>query len=202
MNTTQPFESSVALAYSRLFDILSSLYLHRPTEEMVEAFNTIAATEGFGIDIEIPPAQETIAELIADYDELFLVPVSGRYLPPFESAQRAQRLWGPLTHQMANLYRKTGFEPNALNIDEMWQSLNAPDHIGIELAFCSALFSTYAENPSTATETLIHTVMQQHITRWIPGFGEKLRQHAQTSLYRSLGMLTVSMGTVGVFQNR
>ena len=182
--------SDTTFVYSRLFDILSSLYLHRPTEEIVESFNVIAHEKGFGIDIEIPPAHETISELVADYDELFLVPVSGRYLPPFESAQRTQRLWGPLTHQVANLYEMAGFDPSGLDIEDPWKNLLIPDHIGIELAFFSALLQTYARNPAAGIIEIIHTFTRQHLNRWIPDFGNHLRQNAHTSLYRSLGILT------------
>lgn len=185
MNTIQFTDSA---AYSRLFDILSSLYLHHPTPERVAAFNAIAST--FGIGTEMLPVTEDIATLSADYDDLFLVPVSGRYLPPFESAQRTQRLRGPLTHQVVDLYQAAGFEPNMLDIDIMWKNLNMPDHIGIELAFFSALLATHENAPAPEITDTINTFAQKHLLRWAPDFGQELAQQAHTSLYRLLGTLT------------
>ncbi len=185
MNTIQFTDGA---AYSRLFDILSSLYLHHPTPERVAAFNAIAPT--IGVDTEMLPVTEGVAALTADYDALFLVPVSGRYLPPFESAQRTQRLWGPLTHQVADLYQSAGFESNMLDIDVMWQNLNMPDHIGIELAFFSALLATHENAPAPEITDTVNTFAQKHLFRWAPDFGEKLAQQAHTSLYRLLGTLT------------
>ncbi len=181
-----------SLARARIYDVLASLYLNQPDAELVAAFGAVAGAlaQSAGLtDIALPIAED-VAALQADYNALFFVPVSGRYLPPYESAQRARRLWGPITHQVADFYASVGFDPARLRMDEHWQRLDAPDHIGVELACLSALWQTRAAAPAPEITGAIDFFTREHIRRWLPAYGDQLAQNAETSLYRLLGRLT------------
>ena len=181
-----------SLARARIYDVLASLYLNQPYAELVAAFDAVAGTlaQSAGLTDVALPIAEDVAALQADYNALFFVPVSGRYLPPYESAQRARRLWGPITHQVANFYASVGFDLARLRMDEHWQRLDAPDHAGIELACLSALLRAYAETSSPDLAGAIDFFAREHIRRWLPPYGDAVAQNAETPLYRLLGRLT------------
>lgn len=177
---------------ARVFDILASLYLNQPHEGLVAAFDSIAEVlvQSAALPPNDLPIAESVADLRADYNALFFVPVSGRYLSPFESAQRARRLWGPITHQVADFYASVGFDPASLRMDTHWQRLDAPDHIGVELACMSALLQANAAAPTPEMTNAILFFTQQHLGRWLPDYGERVARYAETSFYRTLGRLT------------
>lgn len=186
-------ESSLTLA--RITDILASVYLHSPDEALITAFREVVpvlVAELDAQDISLD-ATETLEALTQDYNELFFVPVSGRYLPPFESAQRARRLWGPLTHQIAQFYESIAFDYTALSVGEHWNRLDMPDHAGIELACLSALLQTQTVQSDAAAKQSIDFFMRQHVDRWLPNFGRKVAQNAETDFYRVLGHLTTTL---------
>ncbi len=189
-------ESSLTLA--RIADILASLYLHSPDETLVAAFREVASALAVELDAQDVrlDAAETPEALKQDYDELFFVPVSGRYLPPFESAQRARRLWGPLTHQVAQFYESITFDYTALSVGAHWERLDMPDHAGIELACLSALLQTQAAQPDAAAEQALDFFIRQHPGRWLPDFGQKVAQNAETTFYRALGEFTRALALV------
>ena len=168
------------------------MYLHRPDETLAAAFADAvgALQEGLGLTSDFSPEAASLPDLQADYDALFFVPVSGRYLPPYESAQRARRLWGPITHQVADFYASVGFEPASLRMDEHWRRLDAPDQAGVELACLSALLQTTVTAPDPAVENALQYLIRQHISRWLPDFGHQITENADTSHYRLLGELT------------
>jgi TorA maturation chaperone TorD len=187
------------LAQARLLDFVASLYLRSPDVEVVEA--CMAAAPAFGELLK----DETLSRLMLqvretdmkslreDYYDLFIVPVSGRYLPPYESAQREGRLWGTLTHKADALYRATGFDFRELKVDPHWLALGIPDHIGFEMAFVSALLCSQVEGPPEETGSLAETTdyfVQHHLGHWAAEYGHKVARQAKTALYQGLGLLT------------
>lgn len=187
-------ESSLTLA--RIADILASVYLHSPDEALVAAFREVVPVLVAELDTQDRSldATETLEALTQDYNELFFVPVSGRYLAPFESAQRARRLWGPLTHQVAEFYESIGFDDAALSVGEHWEYLDMPDHAGIELACLSALLQAHqAAQSDVAVGQAIHFFIHQHLSRWLPDFGQKVAQNAETDFYQALGHFTTAL---------
>lgn len=189
-------DTQTVLAQAGIADILASLYLNFPDPEKAAAFRTVAEDMAESLGLKPPDLSISVelADLQADYNELFLVPVSGRYLPPFESAQRARRLWGPITHQVADFYASVGFDPASLHMAEPWQRLDAPDHVGIELACLSALLYAYAETPSSDLARAIDFFTREHIRHWLPHYGDAVAQNAKTAFYRALGALTQALG--------
>ena len=182
----------LVLMQASVFDLLARLYLHRPNQEMVATFNDVfqELAESLMLTIEDASAGDSVPLLKSDYDDLFFVPVSGRYLPPFESAQRANRLWGPITYQVADFYQSVGFDRTNLIVDKHWKNLDAPDHIGVELACMSALLRANAAAPTPEMTNAIMFFTRQHLTHWLPDYGERVARYAATSLYHTLGRLT------------
>lgn len=170
------------------FDLLAALYLREPDDAMLAALAT-ALPDGEAVD----PSDS--GALRQEYYDLFVVPVSGRYLPPYESAQRDNRLWGPLTHRVTELYTVTGFDPTALTVSPVWRAQRIPDHIGYELAFFSALLHSRSSRASDAeaADQLIDYFWEQHLLSWVPAYGRQLLERARTPLYRRLGALTVEL---------
>ena len=176
-----------------LLDVLAALYLHEPSPEMIREYNEYIVPfveqqmAGF-----LKPVDETeIDALKQDYHALFLVPVSGRYLSPFESAQRSHRLWGPMTHEVALIYTQTGFDINALVTDEIWRAVAMPDHIGYELAFTCLLLRHMPSEEASLKDTYRYFI-QQHVLSWIPEYGERLQTLASTRFYKDVGKMTAS----------
>ncbi len=188
-------EQESPLTLARIADILASVYLHVPDEASASAFRQVApalAVE-LGAQDRSLDAAETLEALTQDYNELFFVPVSGRYLAPFESAQRERRLWGPLTHQVAEFYESIGFDGTALNVGEHWKRLNMPDHAGIELACLSALLQAQDAQADATVAQAAHFFIHQHLSRWLPDFGQKVAQNAKTDFYRAMGDFTTAL---------
>ncbi len=181
--------------YARAADMLAAMYLHRPNGRLTIAFTEAIGVlhEGLGLTDDFSNEADPLPDLRADYDALFFVPVSGRYLPPYESAQRTRRLWGPITHQVAAFYASVSFDPATLHMDEHWLHLDAPDHAGVELACLSALLRTNANVPDPAVESALQYFIRNHLARWLPDFGRQLAENASTSHYRLLGTLTRSL---------
>ncbi|MFW5692348.1 MAG: TorD/DmsD family molecular chaperone [Chloroflexota bacterium] len=163
------------IATATLLDRLAWLYLNQPDDSLIHTLN-----DAFP---ELRLREGDLDAVRQDYNDLFCVPVSGRYLPPFESAQRAQRLWGPITHHVTDWYLHTGFNPAELHTSAIWQMQIAPDHIGYELAFYGALLA--ADSPLAAD------FYQTHLFTWVPNYARQLIEKAATPVYRLLGELTL-----------
>jgi TorA maturation chaperone TorD len=167
-----------------MLDALAALYLRLPT-----AATLLAVAERPELEVE----GDRIEAVVADYHELFLVPVSGRYLPPFESAQRQRSLRGRLAHEVAASYDEAGFDVGRLVVDEAWGPRPACDHVGCELAFVAALEAQASDAEPAAAEELRASAAafwQLHPASWLGPFGRAVTQRATTRLYRSVGERT------------
>lgn len=165
-----------------LFDAGAALLLKRPQGELV---GQAAAAFGFaGGPGELELARE-------DWNELFFVPSSGRYLPPLESAFREKRLGGPHAADALAAYRAAGFDPARLDVDQLWRPSPPPDHLGVELAFVSALLRSAAHRPGAA-EGLLASARRfhaAHVAPWAEDYGMELERKARSETFRTLGRL-------------
>lgn len=190
MNQIQPdLGSDLHGLDSEILDGLAVLYLREPLPALLEAAVSLFPELG-------SPGETSPEAALRDYHDLFFVPVSGRYLAPFESVQREGRLGGPLTHGVASIYRLTEFDPRALDVSPHWLYQDLPDHIGFELAFISALLRNTQELSDAEAEPFIYTARyfwHHHLSRWGHAFGERLADRAATPFYRGLGRLTASL---------
>jgi TorA maturation chaperone TorD len=159
-----------------LFDAAAALLLKRPTPEMTRLAAAL---------LEYAPPTNDLDAARADWNELFFVPSSGRYLPPLESAFREKRLGGALAADSLAAYDAAGFTPAALDMDALWRAAWRPDHLGVEAAFVCALLRGGNEELA-ASAALFHS---RHLAPWAGDYGRALSGAAHSALYRHLGRL-------------
>ncbi|WP_243359715.1 molecular chaperone TorD family protein [Fundidesulfovibrio terrae] len=170
------------LSNEALFDAGAALLLKLPQEELIgQAAAALEFAAGPG---ELALARE-------DWNELFFVPSSGRYLPPLESAFREKRLGGPHAADALAAYRAAGFDPARLDVDQLWRPAPPPDHLGVELAFVSALIGSASRRPETAEGLLASAALfhAAHVAPWAGDYGMELERKARSETFRALGRL-------------
>lgn len=136
-------------------------------------------------DVETRGAEAVAAELLVEYNRLFLGP--GTLLcPPYGSIYLDGTVMGPSTLDVVRRYRGEG-----LKADASWKE--PPDHIALEIAFMAALAARYhhAALSSAQPEALTllraqHDFLSRHLGHWGPQFAEKLAENASLPLYRFL----------------
>ncbi len=190
-------------AWVMLLAFAADLYLNEPDSERLA--NCRSAGESL---IDIFPEESfpemfasvttgSAAEILQEYFDLFFVPVSGSYLPPFEAAHREKYLAPELPVLIGHLYSETGFKPERLAIPSYMRSLTRPDHIGFEMAFLARVLNSslifMADGDLQQANMLRETAIAFHSTyfgRWASAFGKRLEETARSHLYRGLGGLT------------
>lgn len=174
----------------RLLDVMAILYLKTPSVEAVQVMS------GLGGDDE---SMEGFDRVRLEYHELFLGSESGKYIPPYESLYRDGRLRGANCVRVGEIFAQEGFDPAHLEAEEHWKLVGAPDHLGFELAFLSALLRS-AELPATDSEaykSMAHTFHAEHIATWAGAYGALLLDTARTVTYKTLGRLTTAVAEEG-----
>lgn len=191
------------LARAKAYEFLAGIFLKEPTREALDELKTWAKAGGemqllFLIE-QLEAQDQELKELKQEYYDLFFVPVSGRFIPPFESAIRGAlrtdgqktkfgALWGEETIKVSALYERMGFNPQLLPIFEPLRQLNLPDHIGAELAYMAYLCHLEAERqnlnpPVKAVQTFEKEFLRSHLLKWLPDFSEDLRKVHQSGFY-------------------
>ena len=182
----------LTISTAEILDILAALFLQFPTMDHVKALNDVIPLLTERLEIANPPllqASDTaVREYLQDVYDMFLVPVSGHYLPPYESAQRAGRLQGPITWQVHQIYKETGFDIHSLHVDPVWRTQHMPDHIGYELAFLSALLQVH----EPALEPVFDDFVKQHVLSWMPEYGKAVNRLADTPYCQWMGLALVA----------
>jgi TorA maturation chaperone TorD len=191
-----PSELTSLAVTAGVFRVAATLYLQEPSIELARILNEYLPQQT-GIPSDLIPG-DSLETLRQEYFDLFCVPVSGRYLPPFESVQREKRLWGPLTQKVAELYRACNFALLNMQTSPLWQAQFMPDHIGYELAFVEAMLKSRQADPSPALRQELDNTLRhfwrRHPSCWVAAYGHKLADNAQTGIYRFLGLLTEAIG--------
>lgn len=169
-------------------DALAALYLRAPTGSTLRAASVDPCLSVV--------TDDRLEDVVADYHALFFVPVSGRYVSPFESAQRGLPLGGALPLRIADLYAASGFDLRGLLFDERWGGVPRPDHVGCELAFVAALQRGAARRVGRRRAALLGTAAtfwEQFPAGWIGDFGQAVAAAARTGIYRRAGRLTAEL---------
>lgn len=158
-----------------LFDAAAALLLRRPTPELLAQARTF-----FGD----PALTDDLAAAERDFADLFFSPASGRCLPPCEGVFREGRTGGQASAAAAQAYRRAGFDISALEVDPLWRARLAPDHLGVELAFVSALWKNHQSDPDQGFDRLAEAFHVQRLAPWLKGYAQALEQAAKSRLYR------------------
>jgi TorA maturation chaperone TorD len=179
-----------ALAYR----FLATLYLDQPSPAWLAELARTGVLDEFplpvtdGLDLIRAAAGRLAAgetdgrEFRADYDQLFIGP-GHLPAPPWESVYRTDEhlVFDWPTLEVRAAYRQMGLT--------VAKPSDPDDHIGLELLFLATLAEREAAGDTGAAEAG-QQFLQEHLLQWAPAFCADVVAHAQTDLYRGLGLLT------------
>lgn len=145
--------------------------------------------------------QTDLQTLLVDYAALFVGP--GTLLAaPYGSVylEKERRVMGDSTQSALDCYRAQG-----LVIADDFPEL--PDHIAVELEFCSYLLQCQVQAEQTRDIARAGNCqkqrvqfLQHHLARWIQPFCTALRNNAETTFYRQLADLIEGLVTSDLHQ--
>lgn len=126
--------------------------------------------------------------LIPEYHRLFVGPAR-LPAPPYESVYReGWQVFGETTLEVKRRYAEAGY-----TLDPSFIEL--PDHVAVELAFMALLAEEEAkaweaQDTAAASAWLARerTFLDDHLSRWLPAFGDRLVASTETSFYRRLAV--------------
>ena len=193
-----------ALDRAKGYEFLAGIFLKEPNVEVFQILKDWAASieEDAELGVLLNRIEEkdpTLEGLTQEYYDLFFVPVSGRFVPPFEAAIRGAfreegkktkfgSFWGSETAQISEIYKQIGFHPEELEIFEPLKQMNMPDHIGFELSFMAYLCQV-EENlnkngqSSESVLNLEKIFLDQHLNSWLTLLKEDLGRVESTGFY-------------------
>lgn len=190
-------------ARAKVYEFLASIFLKEPSQEVFQVLKNYAGmkndSETLALFEHIAGHDPELANLRQEYYDIFFVPVSGRFIPPFESTiHRALRptnqkakfgdFWGDKTMDVAALFEKMQFHPEQLPVFEPLRQLNIPDHVGFELSFMAYL--CHLEETRSKKGMGVENIrrletefLDQHLNCWLPQFVDDLSQISQSGYY-------------------
>lgn len=195
-------EALLAATKENIYSFLASIFLQEPDSlswpDQAQTLSKILQELGHGpLNYgEVIPEQLSIhvENLRQEFYDCFFVPMSGRYVPPYESALLNYQpgkakpygsLSSPESHHVAKCYATTGFVPNQLNVFTPLKELPFPDHAGFELAFMAMLARAEKESwndghPEQAVrwKDWSSRFLQEHLINWWPNFTQALEAMA------------------------
>jgi len=159
---------------------LLALGFSPPSEELAEAVVKGEAPFSF---LSLNPK-----ELVPEYHRLFVGP-GELPAPPYESVYReGWTVFGESTLEVKRRYEEAGYalEPSFTEL---------PDHVAAELAFMALLTEEEAraweaQDASAAFSWLVRerAFLGDHLTRWLPGFCDRLLASTEVPFYRGLAV--------------
>lgn len=187
------------------YSFLASIFLLEPRKETIldvqyELNHFLNNNEKLTVLMSLPDEVESLCQ---EYYDLFFVPSSGIYIPPFESALKRyqpykKNAYGQLFSDDAlhvqSCYEAVGFIPNQLEIFKPLKELSFPDHIGFELAFmgllCANELSMFddAEKAQKWRDLQYH-FLSNHLCKWITNFALALKNNT-SGFYNKAGVAT------------
>jgi TorA maturation chaperone TorD len=208
--------AAVAGHRSHVYGFLAAVYRQEVNSEMLRRikaprFLRVLSDLGvqWGEDLFGKPEQDLLEELAFEYARLFLGP--GKHVSPHESVHRREtgeqggRLWGDSTVEVKRFIETAGF-----HYDEQYKGL--PDHISVELEFMEAVIArerkAWADtdrDKALFCRGIEKKFVQEHMSRWIPAFCDKVSGAGELPFYRAIALLTkrfmdFEMETVAGFQ--
>ncbi len=137
-----------------------------------------------------------VEDLAEEYTRLFLGP--GKHISPHESVHHERddndwgRLWGQSTVEVKKFIESAG-----LSYKPEYSGL--PDHISVEFEFMQELAkeeaSAWKKNDTARAQycrQIEQKFMDWHMSRWIPGFCDKVMSEAEMTLYKEMARVTRS----------
>lgn len=179
------------LARADLYRILAGVFVEEPSVEFLAALREPAWLQslclaGIAFDadfLQVEPA--ALADALAcEYATLF---ASSGGFPPIESVRLTGRFKQDPHYQLAQLYRRLGFEQIRGRFEVF------PDQLGIELMFVAELLQRCAaalddeDLPAyKSLEKEIKRFWTLHLGRWVRGYSGLIERAANHSFYREM----------------
>lgn len=187
-----------SLVWARLFGLAAMFYLHEPVPETVRAGAAAGQALAEGLPEErfvhfLNRAAGEIDEVRQEFFDLFFVPVSGCYCPPFGGIS-GQGLSAD-NGGVGPVFGEAGFEPARLpGLPSYLRSLMRPDYIGFELAFLANILEAAATEPDEEKAGELYETgrffQQNYLAPWAADFGSQVAERAQSHYFRACGHLT------------
>lgn len=204
MNTAKSVETwrQEYRGWARLFDFGARLYLHEPCARLLEECRAVgSALQAHLPDQDFPvllgkAGQEVVASLRQEFFDLFFVPVSKSYCPPYAALQKKGGQGLGVAADNWPLFQETGFQPTLLRgLPPYLRGLNRADYIGFELAFMATLLENAGqENDRAKTTALLNTAAlfhEKHLSIWAADFSQLLGHKAASAYFRACAQLTI-----------
>ena len=177
---------------SGVLQLLSSMYLCKPSRETITGWMSLLRDDGAGLDDlrdalnSIDTASDRILEdLLWDYTRLFIGPYK-LPCPPWESVYRSQAklMMQDAADDVRRIYAAFG-----LSVEEAGVM---PDHIGIELNFLALVYERAGEKSETQFNSMRigEAFLNDHLLQWVPQFTADMEAAAESYLYQTLARTT------------
>jgi TorA maturation chaperone TorD len=188
---------------SNIYGLLSIIYSQEPTSALIQkikdpVFREGLASAGIKLDEEFlnQPEEKLLEDLAVEYTRLFLGP--GKHISPHESVHHERddgdwgNLWGKSTVEVKKFIKTAGLEYKS-------EYSGLPDHISVELEFMQEVtkreLQAWKEKDREGALYCLKIekkFIDEHLTRWIPVFCDKIISEADLSFYREMSRLVKS----------
>ncbi len=178
---------------SEAIDLLSSMYLCKPSREVVENWKRALAGDSSifladlkkaTIDVDVA-AEKEMEDLLWDYTRLFIGPYK-LPCPPWESVYTSPKklMMQDAADQALRLYEEAGLAINTADI--------MPDHIGAELNFLAVLLQKMqsGNDGNGGYKRISEKLLNDHLVKWMPEFTRDMEDAAESSFYKALAGTT------------
>ena len=187
------------------YRLLADVFNAEPTAEMLDSLRQPEAVEAFEAMGTTFPAeldrmeadlgkQALVEELECEYARVFIGP--GKHVGPYESLHRDDHPaehWGPSTAEV-----KRFIEHHGLGYDVGFKGM--PDHISAEFQFMAELAGAEADaieagkgTEAQQAQEIQRVFHQQHVSRWVPAFGDKVIEIARLDFYRDFARMAKTL---------
>lgn len=178
---------------SEAIELLSSMYLCKPSREVVENWKRALAGDSSifladlkkaTIDVDVA-AEKEMEDLLWDYTRLFIGPYK-LPCPPWESVYTSPKklMMQEAADQALRLYEEAGLAINTADI--------MPDHIGAELNFLAVLLQKMqsGNDGNGRYMRIMEKFLNDHLVKWMPEFTRDMEDAAESSFYKALAGTT------------
>jgi putative dimethyl sulfoxide reductase chaperone len=177
----------------RLFALLSSMYLCKPTRESLANWRQLLKdeplTEAEGLRMALDAidlgSEQELEDILWEYTRLFIGP-HRLPCPPLESVYTSHKrlMMQEAYDGVREFYSRVGIEVGSADV--------MPDHIGAELNFLAILFDRMVADPEKRLlyEELTEEFLSGHLRNWVPSFTADQEEAAETLFYKALARIT------------
>lgn len=190
-----------ALQRSNVYGFLSVVYAREISADFLEHILSppiIECISELGINWHVDDNggdnKKRLEDLAVEYARLFLGP--GKHISPHESVHhdtadaKGGMLWGDATVNVISFIKSLGFD-----YEETYSGI--PDHISVELELMQKII-LHEEKAWRDTDVemadycrmISKKFIEEHLTKWVPAFCDKVMQETSSSFYKGVADLT------------